>query len=204
MTSGPFRGVAFDLDGTLLRSDHSISQEMRSMCATLAGQGILVTLISSRPPRSVERIVRDLGLESPWAALNGAILCASGAVLDRSPLPEEAVEHILARHGRDGRVSVNLYAGLDRIVQAIDRRVGVEAEIVGFSPTVEAGFAGRPVADKILLITDARSGDGARIAEALAPPRRRPRLRRHETAAPMRPRRRRRSEVLRRIRLLVR
>ncbi|MGK3964468.1 Cof-type HAD-IIB family hydrolase [Sorangium sp. So ce118] len=169
MTSRSFRGVAFDLDGTLLRSDHSISPEMRSLCSTLAGQGILLTLISSRPPRSVEEIARSLSLDGPWAALNGALVVGSdGRLLDRSPLPASAVEHILARYGRDERVSLNLYAGFDWIVQAVDPRVRTEADIIGFSPSVDVGFASRPVTDKILLITDEDRGDGAWLAEELA------------------------------------
>ncbi|WP_437692340.1 Cof-type HAD-IIB family hydrolase [Sorangium sp. So ce176] len=167
MISGTLRGVAFDLDGTLLRSDHSVSAEMRSLCAALSRQGILLTLISSRPARSVEEIARGLGLEGPWSALNGAIVIGSGReILDRSPLPEATVERLLARYGRDERVSLNLYAGFDWIVQAVDVRVRVEEHIIGFAPTVDAGFASRPVTDKILMITDEATG-GAWLAQEL-------------------------------------
>ncbi|WP_437818665.1 Cof-type HAD-IIB family hydrolase [Sorangium sp. So ce1078] len=164
-----FRGVAFDLDGTLLRSDHSVSPEMRSLCSALTGQGLLVTLISSRPPRSVEQIAGSLGLQGPWAALNGAFVVGPGrTILDRSPLPEATVEHILARYGRDERISLNLYAGFDWIVQATDRRVRAEADIVGFPPTVDAGFSSRPAIEKLLVITDEGSSDNVRLAEELA------------------------------------
>ncbi|XXX80978.1 Cof-type HAD-IIB family hydrolase [Sorangium sp. So ce134] len=169
MGPGSFRGVAFDLDGTLLRSDHSVSPEMRSLCSALAGRGLVVTLISSRPARSVEQIAGSLGLEGPWAALNGAfVFGAGGRILDRSPLPEATVEHILARYGRDARISLNLYAGFDWIVQAADRRVRAEADIVGFPPTIDAGFASRPATEKLLMITDEGSSANARLAEELA------------------------------------
>ncbi|WP_433935985.1 Cof-type HAD-IIB family hydrolase [Sorangium cellulosum] len=167
MISGTLRGVAFDLDGTLLRSDHSVSAEMRSLCSALIRQGILLTLISSRPARSVEEIGRGLGLEGPWSALNGAIVFGSDReILDRSPLPEATVERLLARYGRDERVSMNLYAGFDWIVQSVDVRVRAEAHIIGFAPTVDVGFASRPVTDKILMITDEATG-GAWLAEEL-------------------------------------
>ncbi|WP_437650026.1 Cof-type HAD-IIB family hydrolase [Sorangium sp. So ce362] len=169
MVPGSFRGVAFDLDGTLLRSDHSVSPEARSLCSALTGRGLLLTLISSRPPRSVEQIADSLELQGPWAALNGAFVFSSGRrILDRSPLPEGTVEQILARYGRDERVSLNLYAGFDWIVQAADRRVRAEADIVGFAPTVDAGFASRPVTEKLLMITDEGHCDNARLAEELA------------------------------------
>ncbi|WP_437784788.1 Cof-type HAD-IIB family hydrolase [Sorangium sp. So ce1097] len=168
MISGALRGIALDLDGTLLRSDHSVSARMRSLCSALTRQGILLTLISSRPPRSVEEIARGLGLEGPWAALNGAFVFGAGReILDRSPLPEASVERLLSRYGRDDRVSLNLYAGFDWIVQSVDRRVRGEAEIIGFAPTVDVGFASRPVTEKILMITDEGSGDGAWLAEEL-------------------------------------
>ncbi|WP_437736980.1 Cof-type HAD-IIB family hydrolase [Sorangium sp. So ce1335] len=168
MSSGALRGVALDLDGTLLRSDHSVSAEMRSLCSALTRKGILLTLISSRPPRSVEEIAGDLGLEGPWAALNGAFVFGAGReILDRSPLPQASVERLLARYGRDDRVSLNLYAGFDWIVQSVDRRVWGEAEIIGFAPTVDVGFASRPVTEKILMITDEGGDDGARLAEEL-------------------------------------
>ncbi|WP_437727819.1 Cof-type HAD-IIB family hydrolase [Sorangium sp. So ce861] len=169
MVPGSFRGVAFDLDGTLLRSDHSISPEMRSLCSALTGRGLLVTLISSRPPRSVEQIAASLGLPGPWAALNGAFVAGSGGEnLGRSPLPEATVEHILARYGRDERISLNLYAGFDWIVQAADRRVRAEADIVGFAPIIDVGFASRLATEKLLMITDEGSRENARLAEELA------------------------------------
>ncbi|MGK4008604.1 HAD family hydrolase [Sorangium sp. So ce1036] len=169
MIPGNFRGVAFDLDGTLLRSDHTISAEMLSLCSALVEQEILVTLVSSRPPRSVEQFARRMRLRGAWAALNGAIIYGStGAILDRSPLPEETVERVISKYRHDARVSLNLYSGFDWIVQTVDRRVGEEAEIIGFSPTVDPGFANGRAAEKILLITDPETRDNTWLAQELS------------------------------------
>jgi hydroxymethylpyrimidine pyrophosphatase-like HAD family hydrolase len=68
------RLVAIDLDGTLLRSDHTISDRSRSAIRAAREAGIGVTVVTARSPRSVRHIAREAGL-------NGLAICANGAAV---------------------------------------------------------------------------------------------------------------------------
>jgi Cof subfamily protein (haloacid dehalogenase superfamily) len=65
------RVVAVDLDGTLLRSDGTVSP--RSAKA-LAQAGLRTVIVTARPPRFVEMLAREAGL-------GGLAICSNGAVV---------------------------------------------------------------------------------------------------------------------------
>ena len=68
------RLVAIDLDGTLLRSDHSVSARSRSALAATRHAGIEVVLATARSPRSTRLIAAGAGL-------GGTAVCANGAIV---------------------------------------------------------------------------------------------------------------------------
>ena len=72
--SSPLRLVATDLDGTLLRSDQSISERSRALLQELQSAGIVIVLVSARPPRGIIPIARAYNI-------NGLALCCNGAVI---------------------------------------------------------------------------------------------------------------------------
>lgn len=72
MTS--YRLVALDLDGTLLRSDLTVSERSREAIAAARADGRTVTVVTARSPRSVRQIAKDAGL-------TGRAICANGATI---------------------------------------------------------------------------------------------------------------------------
>lgn len=85
------RLVATDLDGTLLRSDRSISARTRQTVARVVASGVAVALVTGRPPRFVVDLANDLGLTGSAICANGAICfdTASGQLLEHYPMPPE-------------------------------------------------------------------------------------------------------------------
>jgi hydroxymethylpyrimidine pyrophosphatase-like HAD family hydrolase len=96
------RLVATDLDGTLLRSDGTISPRTRSALAALEKAGVALVVVTARPPRWMAPIGEITGH-------TGLAICANGAVtydlraeriVDRCLLPldvaAEAVGRLLA------------------------------------------------------------------------------------------------------------
>src|SRR5258708_38213092 len=51
--------VATDLDGTLLRSDKTITEQTGALLQRLHSVGVAVVLVSARPPRVLRQIARD-------------------------------------------------------------------------------------------------------------------------------------------------
>lgn len=65
--------IATDLDGTLLRSDDTISERTRSAIRAASERGIHVVLVTARPPRSVRWIAERLDV-------TGLAICSNGAI----------------------------------------------------------------------------------------------------------------------------
>lgn len=66
--------AAIDLDGTLLRSDRSVSPRSRAALAAARAAGIEIVVVTARSPRSVREIAADL-------RLGGLAVCANGATV---------------------------------------------------------------------------------------------------------------------------
>ena len=67
------RLVATDLDGTLLRSDASLSARTRRALDRVRDSGIEVVVTTGRPPRALDAGLRE--------AVGGVAICANGALL---------------------------------------------------------------------------------------------------------------------------
>jgi Cof subfamily protein (haloacid dehalogenase superfamily) len=70
-----FRLVATDLDGTLLRSDASVSERTRRAIRRVRDAGVDVTLVTARAPRWVQEVIDALDLGSGYA------VCSNGAIV---------------------------------------------------------------------------------------------------------------------------
>jgi Cof subfamily protein (haloacid dehalogenase superfamily) len=76
------RFLLSDIDGTLLRPDHSLSQANIDAIARLRAAGIHFTLASSRPPRAMRQQIEALGIDLPTVAFNGgALINPDGSLL---------------------------------------------------------------------------------------------------------------------------
>ena len=97
--------VLCDMDGTLLRPDHTLSEATVKAVRQLQKTGVYFTLASGRPPRAMRDQITQLGINVPTAAFNGAVLVdADGRYLESHHLPVEAVRHslkVLAAHPLD-------------------------------------------------------------------------------------------------------
>ncbi|MCC6683062.1 MAG: HAD family phosphatase [Phycisphaeraceae bacterium] len=69
-----FALVAVDLDGTLLRSNKSLSRRAADAISQATEHGVQVVLASARPPRGVHAIYRRLGLKTFQVNYNGALI----------------------------------------------------------------------------------------------------------------------------------
>jgi Cof subfamily protein (haloacid dehalogenase superfamily) len=66
--------IALDLDGTLLRSDISVSARTRAALDAAEAAGIGSVCITARPPRRVFQIAESIGLR-------GVVICSNGALV---------------------------------------------------------------------------------------------------------------------------
>ena len=80
-----YKAVFIDIDGTLIKSDHSISPSTIATIARLREKGILVILVSARPLHGITTIAQEVGLsDAPIASLNGGYIVHGSDILFES------------------------------------------------------------------------------------------------------------------------
>ena len=91
------RLAAIDLDGTLLRSDGSVSTRTRAALTAAPAAGIQIVLVTARSPRSVRTIAADLGLGGVAICANGATVydLDAGVILRHRPLPVDVAHRVV-------------------------------------------------------------------------------------------------------------
>lgn len=94
--SGAIRLVVSDLDGTLIRSDKTLSDGVVAAVGRLLRSGATVSLISARPPSGMLWVAERLELDGIIAAFNGGtILRTDGTILRRYVIPPVAARNSL-------------------------------------------------------------------------------------------------------------
>ncbi|SHE55507.1 HAD-IIB family hydrolase [Streptoalloteichus hindustanus] len=86
------RLVATDLDGTLLRSDGTVSARTRTaLCAAAAG-GAEIVFVTARPPRAIAHIAEQVGHLGTAICVNGAVTyeLARERIVHTRPVAAEA------------------------------------------------------------------------------------------------------------------
>jgi hypothetical protein len=95
-----YKAVFTDMDGTLLRKDHTVSHKTRQTIQRLTDQGILVIPISARPLHGMLHITENIfPKEVPIVSLNGSYIYHNGDIIYevKMPLPETAAIHDLVQ-----------------------------------------------------------------------------------------------------------
>lgn len=77
----PFRLLALDIDGTLLRSDKALSPRVRAAVDAARQRGVHVVLVTGRRYPAARRVASALGGEVPLVLHNGALIVEDGVPL---------------------------------------------------------------------------------------------------------------------------
>jgi len=117
------RLAAIDLDGTLLRSDKTISVRTLRALREAESAGVTLVVVSARGPRGVREVVDPIGL-------TGAAICSNGAIV--IDLPKGSIRRIRAF---ESDVAVGLVHALRRRLPGV--LFAVEREAFAHEP----GFA---------------------------------------------------------------
>ncbi len=93
------RLIATDLDGTLLRSDGSVSARTRAAVDAAESAGIGLVIVTGRPPRWIPPIVEQLGDRGLVVCANGGIVYdpARHEIIERNDMPGEAAAEVVRR-----------------------------------------------------------------------------------------------------------
>ena len=93
------RLIATDLDGTLLRSDGTVSPRTLGAVDAAESAGIGLVIVTGRPPRWIPPIVEQLGDRGLVVCANGGIVYdpARHEIIERNDMPGEAAAEVVRR-----------------------------------------------------------------------------------------------------------
>ena len=100
---GPLRLVATDLDGTIVRTDGTVSDRTRAAFAAAERAGVGVVLVTGRPPRWMRTMAEDTGHRGLAILSNGAIVydLHEERIVDEHPLDPAAAAEVVAALRRE-------------------------------------------------------------------------------------------------------
>lgn len=100
---GPLRLVATDLDGTIVRSDGTVSDRTRSAFAAAEQAGVGVVLVTGRPPRWMHTMADETGHRGLAILSNGAIVydLHEERIVEEHPLDPAAAGEVVAALRRE-------------------------------------------------------------------------------------------------------
>jgi Cof subfamily protein (haloacid dehalogenase superfamily) len=148
--------VVSDVDGTLVRSDKSISPKAAEAVGALRRSGVQFAIVSSRPPRGLKPVISRLNIVMPVAGFNGGVIASPDLSAITSHLMAVEVARLAVDAIEASGANAWVFSGEDWFVR--DRngpRVALEERTVGFGPTVVADFAAViGTAAKIVAVSD--------------------------------------------------
>jgi Cof subfamily protein (haloacid dehalogenase superfamily) len=139
----PFKcsAVISDVDGTLVTDDKVLTAGAQAAVAELRANGIILSIISSRPPRGLRMLVEPLGITTLVSGFNGGVIATPdlAAVSQHLLLPQVA-RYAVDRLGARG-IQVWVFSGRDWLVRDPDGPyVPLEEHTIGFQPTIVEDF----------------------------------------------------------------
>ncbi|MBV9232942.1 MAG: HAD family phosphatase, partial [Candidatus Eremiobacteraeota bacterium] len=152
------RLVAFDVDGTLVGPELTISPPVQRAVAAMLASGISGCLVTGRMYRSVLPFARQLHLQSPLICYQGAAIIdpISDEVLRHVALPNELVREVIDVCEADGK-HLQLYRNDEYYCEARNRFSNYYADLAMTQPIIVPSlretFAYTP-ATKALVVAD--------------------------------------------------
>lgn len=131
-----------DVDGTLVTDDKMLTPLAQAAAAELRANGIIFSIVSSRPPRGLRMLISSLGITAPVAGFDGGVLASPDlSVISAHVLPAETARHAIEML-EARRVQVWIFCGQAWLLRRADAPyVKLEERTVGFGPVVVDDFA---------------------------------------------------------------
>lgn len=162
-----FSLVVTDVDGTLVKTDKSLTPRAVAAVGRLHERGVAFSICSSRPPFGQRMLIAPLQLTLPFGGYNGgSIVNPDLTPVEQKLLSVEAARDAVAMFEERGVASIWVFTGGEWLIRdAAGDHVDLEIHTIATPPTVVPNFDGR--LDAVSKIVGA-SKNHDRIADCVA------------------------------------
>ena len=128
--------VAFDVDGTLVGRDLTISPRVRAAIARMQAAGIAGCLVTGRMYRAVVPFARELGFDAPIICYQGAAIIdpSSDEIVYHLALENNVVRDVIVAAERE-RAHLQLYRNDEYYCESRNRFSELYASLAHTSPS---------------------------------------------------------------------
>lgn len=132
-----FKMICLDIDGTLLNSNHEITENVKSAINIVANEKkIPVVLVSARMPKGITFLQKELGIEQPIICYSGAlILDKNSEVLSKEFIDVSNLEKIY-KLVNENNIHISLYKDNEWYIEEMDYWAKQESEITNIIPKI--------------------------------------------------------------------
>ena len=105
------KAIFMDMDGTLLRSDHTLSDKLKEKLIELDKNGIKIFISTGRMYAATLPYLKQLGITTPVITYNGGKIVdpSTSATLYENPVTEETIKRVI-EVSRETGIHLNLYS----------------------------------------------------------------------------------------------
>lgn len=132
-----FKMICLDIDGTLLNSNHEITENVKSAINIVANEKkIPVVLVSARMPKGITFLQKELEIEQPIICYSGAlILDKNSEVLSKEFIEVSKLENIY-KLVSENNIHISLYKDNEWYIEEMDYWAKQESEITNIIPKI--------------------------------------------------------------------
>lgn len=125
-----YKAVFLDMDGTLLRTDHSVSEPTKKTIKKILDKGIPVVLVSARPLDAMLPIAREIGvLGHPLVSLNGGYIVEGEKPVFQAVIDPETTTRVTDKT-RPFKVTIAYYLQREWFAEVNDSWIQHEQKIM--------------------------------------------------------------------------
>lgn len=91
-----YETIFLDIDGTILRSDHSMESSTKYAIEEAKQKGLNIVLATGRPYHEIGWLLKELKIDSV-IAYNGSFIIHLGSIIQKQPIPKDDLQKVINR-----------------------------------------------------------------------------------------------------------
>lgn len=136
MMTDAIKLIVVDLDGTLLNSQHEISERNEKALKAAHEQGVQIVLATGKTRTSALSVIARLGLNTPGIYLQGLAIYEGDGVLRHQSVLAPAIARQVITFGEDRGYTMVAYSGTRMLVRKHDKNSAILVEFGEPEPEV--------------------------------------------------------------------